>query len=438
VALATNIRPGTALARDLAAFGTPTPMLGVLELHASSLWIEEMLGLELRPGRAVKLIGPALPLRGAAWETMMRLVTTWYPGNGVEATQHVLGPMEMPSAWEGIWRTTQMVGAPSLFFQDAASQASQQIARASSLRDLLDDIFRGGPLLRVIWAQGNRKIVRYGRAERWAFPHDRMDDIRWQVSFQWVSRGRKQKRAVTLRREKTNEAQTALFLEALSQIAAVDLAKLKSIDKTLLGSASAFTLGDLEGLLDAPLGFMTQFKSLATQLTSRFQDLAGLLEKAAQLPGTLSNQLLDVATNFAFAFTQASDELGRIPAELQAGQDARLASLLRAQSYFGKGQSQADFVAAAAVEVARRARRRRSNLLAQASANNATPADMLAVHLAKEGETFASISQLYYSTPDHGGEIAKANGLPAYQIAPQPGTPLIIPNLVALGSAQKL
>jgi len=58
--------------------------------------------------------------------------------------------------------------------------------------------------------------------------------------------------------------------------------------------------------------------------------------------------------------------------------------------------------------------------------------DVLAVVFAKQGDTFAGLSARFYEgNPDLGPAIARANKLPAYQIAPKPGALLVIPNAAA-------
>ena len=87
--------------------------------YGSSLTIEELgpAGPDFQP-RKIVLIGPALPFQGAEWGFENQIVTTWYPGNGQEATQQNLGPREMPSAWEGEWKRTLMGKSPSIFIDE--------------------------------------------------------------------------------------------------------------------------------------------------------------------------------------------------------------------------------------------------------------------------------------------------------------------------------
>ena len=51
---------------------------------ASTITIEEIGG-----SRRLELRGAALPLQGTEWGTAQRLVTKWYVGNTIEATQQI-------------------------------------------------------------------------------------------------------------------------------------------------------------------------------------------------------------------------------------------------------------------------------------------------------------------------------------------------------------
>ncbi len=111
----------------------------------SSLTIKELTGLK----RVVTLRGPSLPFQGATWGAIQRVVTTWYPGNAVEATQSVMGPALKPSSWTGVWRTTMMLRTPTLYSVNGGSD--QTIVQAFTLANILEDIFQLGQRLRVEW-----------------------------------------------------------------------------------------------------------------------------------------------------------------------------------------------------------------------------------------------------------------------------------------------
>src|SRR5262245_32022572 len=135
---------------------------------ASSVTLTELRGGAV-PGREIELRGPSLPFQEAAWEGEQRLKTV-YPAGNPEATQHVLGPRELPSQWEGMWRLTQMIGAPAVF-RNVGSETL--VTHPADLRDLVENFRVEGTLLRVTWSSDDREVVRLGRIKRARFPHTR-------------------------------------------------------------------------------------------------------------------------------------------------------------------------------------------------------------------------------------------------------------------------
>src|SRR3954466_4299054 len=142
------------------------PALPKLPVDSSSLTIEELTGER----RKLELRGPGLPLKGAGWEGSQNVKTTWYPGNGIEATQQVLGPKEEPSEWEGEWNRTRLGRTPCLFTDGAGTPT--KVTAPSFLIDLMDDIRIRGTKLRVTWTvvdeSGTPRAskVREGRLEK--------------------------------------------------------------------------------------------------------------------------------------------------------------------------------------------------------------------------------------------------------------------------------
>lgn len=403
--------------------------------NPSTVVIEELKGRNLQIARKVELVGAALPFQGAAWSTHQKLVTTWYAGNGLQATQHVLGPEEVPSEWEGFWRTNRLIVSPSTFTADGGSP--EQVFRAAELRDVLDDIFLHGALLRVTWAGGEgRKVVRLGRASDWEFAHDREDDIGWKVSFEWTGRGALQQRVVSFRGDDSTGLQRELAVQ-LSQLQSA-LAGLNAqsvqVNRAIPKSADTFTLGDLEAMANGPQELMKSLSQAANNVANRIDRVGALVEKVATTPAQLAGSLSDIATNATSVLAQFADRMGRVVPDTytRIGSD-KVTQVLKAASYFGEAQERSEAAASASVKLRASASRKNSGLkLGGALKDRARPADIIAVHLPRQGETFVSLSQRYYKTPDHSAEIAKANGFPQYQVTPPIGRPLIIPNLTAV------
>lgn len=402
---------------------------------SSVLVVEELTGQK----RKVWLMGPALPLQGAEWATRQKLSTTWYQGNALEATQQVLGPEEMPSDWTGKWNTTRMVSAPSIYYPTTG--APQRITRASTMRDILDDLFLSAALLSVTWAADEgRKIVRLGRAAEWHFPHTRMDDIEWSITWAWTGRGGRVQRVATFRKDSQNVVSQKIQQELAQLVAEVTEASLLQSKKGLALSADTFSLGDLEALANAPFELMKQVSQFATQVANRIQRIGALVDKIGSLPDSLARQVRDIATNMAAVLNTFCAQASRTPPDTltTAGSTGRVSQGLKAAMYAGAVQGQAERAAAAATALARAARASESTLKGGAAGDRAQTADMLGVHLTKQGETFSTISLAWYKNPDEGGALAKANGFPQYQVAPPPGFPLVIPNRAALAGLHQI
>lgn len=398
---------------------------------SSSLVIEELTGAK----RRLELRGAGLPFQGAAWGGTTTLATSWNPGNP-EATQHVLGPQEMPSDWEGEWNTTRLVAAPCLFSESGG--APQSVVFASTLMEVLDDFRRQANLLRVTWAEEKElkttaanvttqtfRVVRVGRIEEANFRVDRQDDVKWKATFVWVGRGEARKPAAnrsenllaTLRRSITeaNAAASKILLDDLrSQQAREDF-------------VTPFTLGQLEALVDAPLALADSFARFANSVTNRLKTLGDILVKVRDLTPALLGRAVDVATNAVAVSNQFVDEISRAGAETYTTQ-TKVSNLTRAASYYGRTQRQADLVAEACSNLVRKAQMRRSvSVTSSSRSTKAQPQEIIAVHVPRAGDTMISIARRYYGNAELAGPLSRANGLPLSTVEP-PRAPIIIPS----------
>ena len=375
----------------------------------------------------------------------MRMVTRSYTGNSAEATQQVLGPALLPSSWEGGWKTTQMLACPSFFANEGG--APQPITRASTLRDTIETFFESGQRLRVTWVAGDsdnpKRLVREGRATEWSFPHDRPDDIRWNISFEWVSKGGSVQKVIALRSDDKEaarrDAQTKLNDALTKAVNDQAVASQKARQKNM--PATSITLGDLEAFAKGPSKMLDSFVRAGRQVVDRLQRLGELGQKTMNMPATLEAQILDAATNTIAIAGQFLDEVSRTPPEVLSNRN-KVSNILSATRYFGSTEKNVEDATDSALTLRSVMRSRNSNQIDGATKrkDSAGVADVLGTWVARQGDTYASISSRFFSTPDHGYAIAKANARAtktrAYAIAPAPGTVLIIPNLVALKSIE--
>jgi hypothetical protein len=369
-----------------------------------------------------------MPFRGVPYSVENRVITTWYPGNPIEATQQLLGPKDVPSTWEGEWNTTRLGSTPAKW---STGGSPTTITRASSLAAIVDDLARSSALLRVTWStDDNRKLVREGRISVFTPTYDRMDDVRWSITFDWTSRGVSQKRVVTFRGEDLEAAQREA-LATMNELASVITgAAIVTINSAVPTSASELSLGDLEALAAAPSALLGQVTRLAGALENRIGRVASLATTVAAIPSTLAGQAADAAKEVTATITRVQDELGRIPPDGLTNVSGKPSRIGQAAAYYGTVQRAAQQGVEAALALTQVSKQRRAaSLQASRKEDRTGPADVVARHIAREGETFASLSQQFYGTPERGAVIAKANGFPGYQVAPPAGRNLVIPVL---------
>lgn len=412
----------------------------------STLTIKELTGQK----RVVILRGACLPYQGAAmWGGMQRVTTTWYPGNAAEATQHVLGPTEKESTFEGAFNTTLMLRTPAKVEAPGGSQPVN-IILASTLAEVLEDIFRLGQRLRVEWQNTlsrsyttptgetinslvpstEFKIIREGRCSEWEFSYERADDVDWNATFEWVGRGAVQQKILTRRTENTaaNLAElvittqnVAAQLEALS--GGLNRERPEDFPTTL-------SLDDIENFVEDVKDFVGQFAQTANLISNRFSKIGDLIQDVRTLPVSLANQGLDVANNAIAVTNQFVSQMNSRPAEVNVA-NTKVNQLTQSTEALANAELQSSELQAAAIRLRRIVRESRSS--------NQT---ILAVHVTRgtisipdlgvRGEIVNAISSIYYNTPDHAASILRANNLPLSQLFVERGKVLVIPTLDAI------
>lgn len=388
-------------------------------MSASSLILEELSGRR----RKLTLVGPGLPLRGAAWSGEQRLVTEFYPGN-TEATQQVLGPVEIPSDWEGVWNSTRLVSAPQSLSE---AGAEVQIVRAFPLYETFEDFVRSGSLLRVTWtADQGRKILREGRVGPYSFKVDRADDIRWSAQFVWVGRGGSVTKVAP--RDESVEAAMRATLQALTDLqSALAGAAVRTLLPDVPTSLPRFGLDDLQAIADTPSALLSGLTNSVSTLTGKVSRTVAILEQFKELPNQLRSQAALAASDTRITAKSVTTRISRLPSESWAASGVSVGRSLRLMQLGIKARRTATVVESRALAVESSARHAQTNNPAGRRANNADSEDALAVHLVTQGQTFASIALKYYGDAGLGGTIAKANGYPRHAVTPRLGARLLIP-----------
>lgn len=418
--------------------------------YGSSLTIEETAAVAGDKPRRLILVGPALPFMGAEWGFENRVVTEWYPGNAIEATQQTLGPTEMPSSWEGEWRRTMLGRAPSIYFDETGQQ--NRLVSPHVLRQVFEDIARTGVRLRVTWAvagvvgvgssfSGNFQdvdvqIIREGLVKSFKTPIDRHTDMKWSVQFEWASRGDRQDRVASVRRDQDFAVAADGVEQAVNATAELANAKVRSVTPQNRKSASHFTLGQLEAIANAPLAAVNASLRSLQQNVSSFKRLGDIARQVRGEPFAIANSALAFAQNTVSVAHAFSDAFTRTPVE-KLSTKTRASSLARAARYFGAYDESVRTVARRAQELAARARQlraaqnERGGAVSVSSSSSTRAGDVVAVHVCRQGDTPQQLSVRYYGSPDHGPDILRANRLPTYTPTLRPGQILVIPALVA-------
>jgi hypothetical protein len=129
----------------------------------------------ITPQRVV-LRGRALPYAKVDWGVSQRVTTTFYPGNPV-ATQQVLGPEELPTTMEGMWKARYL---ENNVLVDGVELDPDPFAVVR----LFSDMCRIGAVWRVTWLGEVRRGVMTSFTPTW----HRQTDCGWEAVFDWAAR----------------------------------------------------------------------------------------------------------------------------------------------------------------------------------------------------------------------------------------------------------
>lgn len=424
-----------------------------LAKYGSSLVIEEMgpSAADAQPRRLV-LVGPSLPHQGADWGHTNTVVTTWYPGNGDDATQQVLGPRELPSNWEGEWKRTLMGKVPCIYTDENGE--TNRIASPMVLREVLEAISRGGVLLRVVWAVSGAmiigsprgsltttrstqnqdvSIVRIGRIKQFRTPITRHTDVKWNIEFDWKGRGNQSERIANVRLDQ-DLAYASVGLEASVNASVDELNKrIVSSKKDIRKSASNLTLGQLESIANTPTRLATAYTRKLQANVSNFKRIGNIAQTLRTQPLSVAKTMTDFANNTMAVSNVFLDQMGRRPAELNSTK-TRVSSILRANVYLNNQASAAAVNAQRSAELQRVVRQQivsggNRGAISVSASSSTRAGDIIAVYIAKSGDTLQRVSMRFYGNPDQGAAILRSNRMPVYTPMLRPGQIVIIPAL---------
>lgn len=419
----------------------------------SSLIIEE-LDVTFPGGKPRKLVlvGGGLPRKGGAkWAGDSRIVTTWFVGNGLEASQQALGPTEMPTTFQGLWNRTRMGRAPSIFVDEQGAQ--QRIVDPVRLWEILDDFRIAAPRLRVTWSvegselpgavgkfgRGTSRrvdvgIVREGRLKVVDVSPEMHTDISWSLEFHWVSRGGRSDRVAQTDRQDDIDQITSSVSDSIDNFDTYTrTAAMVATNARVRNSASNLSLGRLEAVAKGPQQLVDRQLARLRYNANQFKRAAGLAKQVAQTPRAIEKSVNDFATNTTSATNQFVDEFGRLPSELMSSK-SKVSDVARAQRFFGRIADENERIGREATELFLRLRREvvtganRGQVVIRDRATMRATA-IIEIHVCKAGDTPARVSTKYYGNPDQIAIVLDANRLPLHTPSFSPGQILVIPAL---------
>ena len=401
----------------------------------SSAIVVEGLDANRNVTRTLTLRGGGLPhMGGAHWGIETSMSTTFYANNPKDGTQQFTVAKEMPSSWSGEWNLTRLNRAPCSY---SDSGGSADVVSPGFLIDVFEDMAIKGQLLRVTWAVDSddpsikRSVSRIGRISKFNAVYTRSMDVSWEVTFAWKSRGGVLSRVANTREGGAGSASASIVAAQLALNALVTQGALFSSNPSINLSATQFSLGQLENLVNAPLVALQSFTNSIGRLAGQIGQVVGIINQAKSLPAALESTVVGLSRNVVQQSNQYADELSATPPE-QLTLSHEAADLAKAMQYFGQAHDQAEATSSAAQQTISKvltAAARPQNAGDPGVANSQTmgSSGVLTTYRVRHGDTPARVSMIFFGTPDQDVAILRANNLPWYQATFDVGTMLVIP-----------
>lgn len=339
--------------------------------------------------RTIVLSEHALPRRPLDISGKHRVETTWHAGSPV-ATQQACGAEEEPLVCTGFWKTVFL----SRGEVEASGRGVGDVYSAQTLAELVDDIRLKGQDVEVTW----NHIVRVGKLTRFRQQWHTVEDVEWEITFDWQSKG--QDARITSTRS-TSASLPDISQEISGKMADLDEATDPDVINTSVGQAMDPSLLDrLDQAIgraeDAVLGVSRAVTARADGITApldsaaRAASLLSLIEFESQLVATDMRTRVDRA----LLFVRNPLDLGSIPPGRAIAASVAVRSATR--------RSQ---------DLAHSAARRRFAIAREQTAQ------IEVLYRAASYEDLRSVSTKFYGTPDDWHRIAKDNGLTGSELA---------------------
>jgi hypothetical protein len=243
------------------------------------------------PGTIV-LEGRSGPGWGPSWEVSQRISTKFPPGNPI-ATQQAIGPTLGNHVISGLWNDRYLGDG-----------------QAMALRALFEQLTIRALSVQVTWGHGlsgdpdfpeltTDPIVRVGLIKRFTPKPDRVQDINWEIEFEWRSIGDPATNAITATAQ-VNPREG--FSDVLNDL---DLS-------TALWTAVENGPNLRVGLPQPILNAMANAFEAVDSSVSKIQTVAGAITSAVIIPAAAAQQLIAAAGNGIAALTLMISTVQRI------------------------------------------------------------------------------------------------------------------------------
>lgn len=230
-----------------------------------------------QPPGTIVLEGRSGPTWGPSWEVSQRLSTVWPPGSPT-ATQQAIGPTLANHVISGLWNDRYLGDG-----------------QAMALRALFEQITMRALSVQVTWGHGlagdqaspvltTDPIVRVGMIKRFTPKPDRVQDIAWELEFEWRSTGAPSSNAITATAQVNPR-------EGFSDV-------LNDLDLTTsLWTAVQYGPNLRVGLPQSVLDTMTRVFEAVDSSIDKIETVAGAITSAVVIPAAAAQQLVAAAGN---------------------------------------------------------------------------------------------------------------------------------------------
>jgi hypothetical protein len=361
--------------------------------------------------RTVILGNRALPYRGLAFESQMRIDEGEYTGYP-RIAQTVLGAKELDTEISGTWKDRFLndgerhaqieVITPSE--DDAIEAANVSLRTARDLCELFEDIAYSGRPLRVTWMH----IRRIGRLEKfrqnWLNPHD----VEWKMTFKWI--GRDEQIGIPAPAQSTLIGLSSAFSAAYTDVhAATNFDGLDDLDPDFADAVDA-AVGQIQraviDIRDAvesrvaavtdPLDAIRRATTLSTFVRDQAQELIDTLNESVPQDMLVNEGAITPGEPADLSTLEGVDPGATFAAACQQRAAVRMARLLR--------------------HIAARQR---------FSALRSLDSNVVATVVLHDDQDLRDLSRRFYGTPGDAEKIRKFNGFTSY--SPPSGTLVFVP-----------